>query len=73
MYIENDVVVWKADSAHVEVYDVRLVASDGFERTVQNSNYFLGRVKILSKPPVSASVGTKYRILSKYGNKNQIK
>ena len=42
MYIENDVVIWKTDSAHVEVYDVRLVASDGFERTVQELNCFPG-------------------------------
>ena len=61
MYIENDVVIWKTDSAHVEVYDVRLVASDGFERTVQEFKLFSrAGVKILSKPPVSASVGTKY-------------
>ena len=61
MYIENDVVVWKTDSAHVEVYDVRLVASDGFERTVQEFKLFSrAGVKILSKPPVSASVGTIY-------------
>ena len=30
MTIDNGVLTWKTDSAHVEVYDVRIVATDGF-------------------------------------------
>ena len=61
MSIENDVIIWKTDSAHVEVYDVRIVASDGFERTAQEFQLFSrAGVKILSKAPLEASVGTSY-------------
>ena len=61
MYIENGVVTWKTDSAHVEVYDVRIVAYDGFERTTQEFQLFSrAGVKILSKAPTNASVGSKY-------------
>ncbi len=61
MEIKNGVLIWKTDSSHVEVYDVRLVASDGFERTTQEFQLFSrAGVKILSKAPRNASVGTKY-------------
>ena len=30
MTFENGVLTWKTDSSHVEVYDVRLIATDGF-------------------------------------------
>ena len=55
------VIVWKTDSVHVEVYDVRLIASDGFERTAQEFQLFSrAGVKILSKAPEKASVGAPY-------------
>ena len=61
MTIDNGVLTWKTDSAHVEVYDVRIIATDGFERTAQDFQLFSrAGVKILSKPPVIASVGTSY-------------
>ncbi|MEL1225892.1 MAG: hypothetical protein VW963_04035, partial [Candidatus Neomarinimicrobiota bacterium] len=61
MSIENGVVVWKTDSAHVEVYDIRLIATDGFERTAQEFQLFSrAGVKILSKAPTRASVGSQY-------------
>ena len=61
MYIENETIIWKTDSAHVEVYDVRIIASDGFERTTQEFQLFSrAGVKILSKASTNASVGKKY-------------
>ena len=61
MVIDDGVVLWKTDSAHVEVYDVRLIATDGFERTAQEFQLFSrAGVKILSQPPVSASIGSPY-------------
>jgi len=61
MFLENDIIIWKTDSAHVEVYDVRIIASDGFERTAQEFKLFSrAGVKILSKAPEKASVGNVY-------------
>ena len=61
MIVENGVVTWKTDSAHVEVYDVRIVATDGFERTAQEFQLFSrAGVKILSKASENASVGSPY-------------
>ena len=61
MVVENGVVTWKTDSAHVEVYDVRIVATDGFERTAQEFQLFSrAGVKILSKASENASVGSPY-------------
>jgi len=42
---------WQTDSSHVNIYDVRLVASDGFDRAVQEFRLFArAGVKILSEP-----------------------
>ena len=61
MFIENDIVYWETDSSHVEVYDVRLIATDGFQRTAQEFQLFSrAGVKILSSAPKRASVGEKY-------------
>ena len=61
MVIENGIIQWETDSSHVEVYDVRIVATDGFERTAQNFQLFSrAGVKILSKADTKASVGQKY-------------
>ena len=61
MTFENGVLKWETDSSHVEVYDVRLVATDGFERTAQEFKlYSRAGVKILSKAPQKASVGNDY-------------
>ena len=40
MFIENNIIYWETDSSHVEVYDVRLIATDGFERTAQEFQLF---------------------------------
>ena len=61
MFIQDNQIVWETDSGHVEVYDVRLVATDGFERTAQDFQLFSrAGVKILSNAPKDASVGTPY-------------
>ena len=38
MTFENGVLLWQTDSTHIDVYDVRLVVSDGFDRAVQEFN-----------------------------------
>jgi len=61
MVIENNTIYWETDSSHVEVYDVRIIASDGFERTAQEFQLFSrAGVKILSSAPKKATVGEKY-------------
>ena len=61
MVIENNVIYWETDSSHVEIYDVRVIATDGFERTAQEFQLFSrAGVKILSSAPKKASVGEKY-------------
>lgn len=41
---------WQTDSSHVNIYDVRLVASDGFDRAIQEFRLFArAGVKILSE------------------------
>ncbi len=53
---------WQTDSSHVDIYDVRLVVSDGFDRTTQNFRLFArAGVKILSEPPFNAKVDEPYR------------
>ncbi len=37
MTIDDGILTWKTDSAHVEVYDVRLIATDGF--ACKNNHY----------------------------------
>ena len=51
MEINNDgVLTWTTDSTHINVYDVRLVVSDGFDRATQNFSLFArAGVKILSE------------------------
>ena len=42
---------WQTDSSHVNIYDVRIVVSDGFDRAVQEFRLFArAGVKILSEP-----------------------
>ena len=61
MVIENGNINWATDSSHVEIYDVRIVATDGFERTAQDFQLFSrAGVKILSKAGTNASVGENY-------------
>ena len=74
MVIENNVIYWETDSSHVEVYDVRVIATDGFERTAQEFQLFSrAGVKILSSAPKKATVGENIHIQSKYGSKSRSK
>ena len=42
---------WQTDSSHINIYDVRIVVSDGFDRDVQEFRLFArAGVKILSEP-----------------------
>jgi len=63
MTIDNGgVLVWQTDSTHIDVYDVRLVVSDGFDRTTQNFSLFArAGVKILSEAPLDAAVDEPFR------------
>ena len=71
MVIENNRLIWETDSVHVEVYDVRLVATDGFERTAQEFQLFSrAGVKILSNAPQNASVGSAYSYSVKVWKQN---
>ena len=61
MILENGVITWVTDSSHVEVYDVRLVVSDGFDRTAQEFKLFArAGVRILSMAPTTGKVGENY-------------
>lgn len=62
MMDSNGVVYWQTDSTHVNVYDVRLVASDGFDRAVQEFKLFArAGVKILSAPAPIVRVNEMFR------------
>ena len=59
---ENGSLVWRTDSADVNVYDVRLVATDGFDRDVQEFKlYARAGVKIVSSPLVDLKVNELYQ------------
>ena len=48
---ENGSLIWQTDSADVNVYDVRLVATDGFDRDIQEFKlYARAGVKNYFKP-----------------------
>ncbi len=56
------VVFWQTDTSHIDVYDVRLVVSDGFDRVAQNFSLFArAGVKILSMAPKEATIDEPYR------------
>lgn len=61
MSLKDGILVWKTDSSHVDVYDVRLVVTDGFDRTAQEFKLFAqAGVKILSEAPTYGKVGEEY-------------
>ena len=61
MTFENGVLLWQTDSTHIDVYDVRLVVSDGFDRAVQEFKLFArAGVRILSTAPIEGKVGKDY-------------
>ena len=43
---ENGSLTWQTDSADVNVYDVRLVATDGFDRDIQEFKLYLSLIHI---------------------------
>jgi len=53
---------WQTNASHIDIYDVRVIASDGFDRDVQNLKlYSRGQVVITSLPELSGTVGEEYR------------
>ena len=61
MTLENGILLWETDSSHVEVYDIRLVVTDGFDRAVQEFKLFArSGVRILSTAPNEGKVGEDY-------------
>ena len=59
---DDGAVVWETDSTHIDVYDIRLVASDGFDRATQNFSLFArAGVKILSEAKLEAEVDKQYK------------
>ena len=53
---------WQTDSSHVDVYEIRLVASDGFDRTTQSFSLFArAGVKILSEATLEAEIDKQYK------------
>lgn len=63
MVLDDEAVVfWQTDTSHIDVYDVRLVVSDGFDRVAQNFSLFArAGVKILSMAPKEATIDGPYR------------
>ncbi|MFQ6673822.1 MAG: putative Ig domain-containing protein, partial [Fidelibacterota bacterium] len=58
---ETGLVLWQTDASHVDIYDVRIIVSDGFDRAVQTFKlYSRGQVVIVSYPGTEASVGKTY-------------
>ena len=59
---ENGSLIWQTDSADVNVYDVRLVATDGFDRDIQEFKlYARAGVKIISNPILDLKVNEPYQ------------
>ncbi|MCH7731866.1 MAG: VCBS repeat-containing protein [Candidatus Marinimicrobia bacterium] len=53
---------WQTDDSHVNIYGVRAVVSDGFDRDVQSFRlYSRGQVVITSEPVLEASVNEFYQ------------
>ena len=59
---QSGLLSWKTDASHINIYDVRIVSSDGFDRDVQNIQlYSRGQVVITSQPERTAIVNEEYR------------
>lgn len=58
---ENGLILWQTDASHIDIYEVRLIVSDGFDRAVQTFRlYSRGQVVITSQPEREATAGQKY-------------
>ena len=52
---------WQTDKSHINIYNVRIVASDGFDRDIQSFKlYSRGQVAITSLPETFGTVGEEY-------------
>jgi len=61
MTLEDNIVFWQTDSTHVNIYPVRMVVSDGFDRTAQDFKLFArAGVVILSEAAGELWVGDLY-------------
>lgn len=61
MTLTDGLIHWQTDSSHVSVYDVRIVASDGFDRTAQEFKLFArAGVRIISRAISTGSVNELY-------------
>ncbi len=61
MTLDSGIVRWQTDSTHVDVYDVRLVVTDGFDRNAQEFKLFArAGVRIISTPVFEGSVNQPY-------------
>lgn len=62
MIIDGDgLVTWQTDASHVDIYEVRIIVSDGFDRDAQTFKlYSRGQVVITSYPDPEATVGKPY-------------
>ena len=59
---EEGSIVWQTNASHVNVYDIRLVVSDGFDRAIQSFSLFArAGIKILSEAPLEAEIDKPYR------------
>ena len=59
---EDGTITWATDSTHINVYDIRYVVSDGFDRATQNFSLFArAGVKILSDAFLEAEVDKPYK------------
>lgn len=59
---QSGLLSWKTDASHINIYDVRIVSSDGFDRDVQNIQlYSRGQVVITSQPEPTAIINEEYR------------
>jgi len=58
---ENGFVSWQTDNSHINIYEVRVVVSDGFDRAAQTFKlYSRGQVVVTSYPELEATVGKEY-------------
>lgn len=57
----NGLLTWLTDESHVDIYDVRIIVSDGFDRDVQSLKlYSRGQVVITSIAETEATVEERY-------------
>ena len=62
MVVNDGAISWQTDSSHINVYEIRVIASDGFDRATQNFTLFArAGVKILSEANLDAEVDKPYQ------------